>query len=54
MSSTIISTKQKWGRYWGSGMVKEIINKEDKGKGTSSRMDEGLHSMLDLSKMPSP
>jgi hypothetical protein len=27
-------------------MVKEIINKEDKGEGTSSRKDEGIHSSL--------
>jgi hypothetical protein len=31
-------------------MVKEIVNKEDKDEVTSSRMDEGIHSMFDLNK----
>jgi hypothetical protein len=29
-------------------MVKEIVNKEDKGEGISSRMEEGIYSMFDL------
>jgi hypothetical protein len=31
-------------------MVKEIINKEDKGEGNFSRTDEGISSMFDLNK----
>jgi hypothetical protein len=31
-------------------MVKEIISKEDKGEGTASRMNEGIHSMFELDK----
>jgi hypothetical protein len=31
-------------------MDKKIIIKEDKGEGTSSRIDEGIHSMFDLNK----
>jgi hypothetical protein len=37
-------------KWWGSGMVKEIVNKEDKGEGTSSRTNEGICSMLDFDK----
>jgi hypothetical protein len=45
-----IFTKQKKGQCWGSGMVKEIVKKEDKDEVTSSRMDEGICSMFDLNK----
>jgi hypothetical protein len=31
-------------------MAKEIPSKEDKSKGTSSMMDEGICSMFDLNK----
>jgi hypothetical protein len=32
-------------------MIKEIVNKEDKGEGTSSRTDEGICSVFDLDKI---
>jgi hypothetical protein len=38
-------------RCWSSGMVKEIVNKEEKCEVTSSRKDEGIHSMFDLDKI---